>query len=272
MNKKNNSLIKIIMATGICIFDLLAVFVSSAAWFTAQRQVDQEANSFNVTNYTGLVTNISIYTLKNSSTNYVYNETPQVSYKVDTNGKLIKETSTTEPFSMGEYDQLESPNNSVLYIITLDGDIAREQKKVSFKATTTGIKENSPLTQGQLKSKDNSLSSIVKFHKLQNNSNDIALTDKQYDFSNTTLSDAYKFYTLKTSDITDTYIDTYQNSFSFINIDNLDSNTGANMYIEFICDYDTEAIEDIYNLNVGSEILDTETTIKFNQDWSMEIK
>ena len=44
------------------------------------------------------------------------------------------------------------------------------------------------------------------------------------------------------------------------------------MYIEFICDYDTEAIEDIYNLNVGSEILDTETTIKFNQDWSMEIK
>lgn len=167
MKSKNNSLMKIIMGTGVCIFDLFAVFVASAAWFTASRQVDQEADSFKVTNYTGLVTNISVYTLKERNTNYVYNETPSVSYDVDINGKLTKQNTNSKPFSMGEYDQLESPNNSVLYIITLDADIARNQKKVSFTANTTGTRETSPLTQGKLKADGNSLSSIVKFHKVE---------------------------------------------------------------------------------------------------------
>lgn len=272
MKKKLNSTIKIALATGISIFDLLTVFVASAAWFTANRQVDQEANSFNVTNYTGIVTNISIYELKDSSTNYIFKETATVSYNVDINGKLIKETTNTDPFTMGQYDQLDKPYNSVLYIITLDSDIARQQKKISFTANTTGLKDKSPLNQGNLKERDNSLSSIVQFHKMISQESDVVSSEKKFDFSNTTLSNPYKFYTLKTADVTTSYIDTYQNSFSFINIENLDTNSSDNMYIEFICDYDTEAIEDIYNLNVGNAILDTEDTIKFKQDWSMNIK
>ncbi len=274
--KNRNRNLKILLATEICVFDCLVAFIATAAWFTAQRLVTPNADAFQVTDYMGLVKNISIYPLQNPTTNYVYSSTAKVSYDVRENGKLVRTTENEDPFSMGLYDQLDTPYNSVLYIFTIDTGIAKEQKKINITAKTTGKEVDSPLNQGQLKETGNSLSSIVRFYKMNDDKSDAMIdtvTDERiFDFTSRSLADPCRFYTLKTSDITNTYIESYKDSFSFIRIDGLDTYTASEMYIEFICDYDTDALEGIYNLNVGSELLDSGKTIRFTQDWSMEIK
>lgn len=63
MKKAGNKNLKIIAATSMAIFSLMASFSAAFAWFTAMRHVEEESESFNVNTTDGSLTSITFHRL-----------------------------------------------------------------------------------------------------------------------------------------------------------------------------------------------------------------
>ena len=116
---------KIIAALCLSLFHLTVVFVASAAWFCVKRSVDESGDGFMTSNYNGFVKGISIHSQTDTDVK-AYNPTPVISYHTDKNGKLELDTGYKDktPFVMASYDQLESSEISVLYVLELNGAVS----------------------------------------------------------------------------------------------------------------------------------------------------
>lgn len=266
---------KIVSATAMALFNLTAIFIATAAWFTASRKVDSDGSGFEVVAYDGLVKSIKIYQ-QYEQNRYQYKENPSITYNVNpSTGAVLKHTTT----DIGLYDQFSSPENSVLYIIELDSMIAKNHSTINLTAKTETDKDDSPLLKELESLKENKLGSIVNFINI--NSGYVMDASKRDFTSATYLSNYNRFYRLpgeksihdETKTVTE--ID-YDSSFSLFSLDTSDiETTSDSIYLEYIVEYNTDALEYIYNLNLGSQILgemEDDTYIEFVQDWTVTIQ
>lgn len=273
MEKKT---LKIIASCSATIFSLFTVFVATAAWFTARRAVDNQADNFQVVCNNEIVEEISIHTLdENAGDNpYLYNETPVGYYRFDnpnTNVLYFHPNETTAPIGIGKYSIFEN-EKTMLFLYKFREDIKDEIfSNLKFMAKNLTLLDDSILKYDQstnqpktpLKASQNQLSSIIQFSALP-------LTSLP--------TDSYDFYSRK-SDIV-----RKETSFATINPEDantlsdyassltlLSSNDGTKYKgIALILSYHVDALEYLFNINLGNEVLDTEEEIKFNKvDFSL---
>ena len=90
-NSLRNKL-KIIASISLCVFSTISVFSGVLAWFTARRVQDPDSDSMKVVNPTGVFKQLTIHKwIKASSTssNYVFNSTPDIILKNDGNNNAL---------------------------------------------------------------------------------------------------------------------------------------------------------------------------------------
>ena len=250
---------RIIAATSMTVFSLAAVFVATAAWFTASRKVDSNGDGFEVVSYDGLVKSITGHELDSISGNTrTYKETPTLTYSVDS--KTGSVTMTGDKTSLGVYDTVQSQSVfSFLYVITFDAKVAKtKSSNINIIPSTTTTQENSLLNQS-IASSDNPMSSIVSFSY----GTSTTMTDGySIDFTN---KDHEEF--LEISPVS------YNTTLSGASIESSNITSDDEYYGFVYISYVTSNIEYIYSLNLGSEVLNLIKTssIKYKQDWKISI-
>lgn len=167
---KNNKL-KIIASTSMTIFSLATIFVATAAWFSATRNVGSKGDGFKVISYDGLVENISLYkqteysssTGGNNST-YTYGQ-KIVNIDVDDSGKLNYTKPNNNDKMMDAYDgfSYQTPI-SVLVLVKINTAVAKSHSD-GIQITPISTQTDSELKSNaeKLKATGNSLSNILQF-------------------------------------------------------------------------------------------------------------
>ncbi len=276
--------LKTIFTTSLVIFDLAIAFVSTTAWFVAARKVDADGDAFEVVAYDGLIESISLYPQDyetitsdgNETRNYKkrqYKNEPFEVYYIDSmTGNAIKSKDSTVN-SLGIYDQLESGADfSVLYSIKINNEVLKNRDFISIYTTTKTTKETSCLSsEGVLQKNDNSLCSIVSF-----NSKSSLETSEVFDYSSNPDFTSQTFYTLTTNDDKTTSLTDFSSSLSLLKKKKSELETASTgySYFEFIVEYDANALEYLYSLNLGRDVLDLDDDeyISFKQDYKIVIK
>ncbi len=257
--KKKTIFFKIIAATGMSIFSLAAVFIATAAWFTATRKIDSNGDGFEVVSYDGLVKSITGHELVSTFGNTrTYNNTPTLTHSIDS--KTGSVSMTGDKTSLGKYDAVLSQSVfSFLYVITFDAKVAKtKSSSINIIPSTTTSEENS-LQYQDIKSSDNPMSSIVTF---------------SYGTS-ATKNDGYSadFSNINHEEFLDVSPFSYKMTLSGIRIESSNITSDDEYYGFVYVSYETSNIEHIYSLNLGSEVLNSTTTtsITYKQDWKISI-
>ncbi len=266
--KKQRQTYKIIAATSLALFSLSAVFIASAAWFTASRKADSNGDGFEVTAYDGLVKKITAHPFLKTDENKgrIYDETASLTYTVDQKTGSVSLDDTTEK-SLGIYDSLEQQTTfSLLYVITLDASVAKTRESSIRIVPSTATSEEESLLKTDLKKKDNPMSSIITF---------------TYD-SNQDISDGY---TLSSIDSHEEFLSPnssspYKKALDGLSLspDAITGNTENEYYCFIYLSYEISNIEYIYSRNLGNSVLDEIDTssldngsITYKQDWILSI-
>lgn len=251
--------LKIIAATSMTIFTLAAVFVATTAWFTAARKVNADGDGFDVVSYDGLVKQITAHKLNSvSDGTRTYDKTAALTYTVD--AKTGSVTMTGDTASLGIYDSLQSETVfSFLYVITFDANVAKtKSSNINVVPSTTTDEENS-LLKKKIATTDNPMSSIISFSYDKSDSSDYGYS---IDFAN---KDHEEFLDISTS--------SYKQTLTGMSITPTSITSNDEYYGFVYVSYEISNIEYIYNLNLGSEVLNSISTsnITYIQDWKITI-
>lgn len=272
--KKRNSKLKTIAATSMSIFSLAAVFVSTIAWFTANRKVDSNGDGFIVTSYDGLVKGVTAHKLLSITEEgkYIFNySSPDITYTVSSNGKISTTDSIT---SIGKYDSMYNDIHfAVLFVITLDASIASNRNEsVRIVPSTTTPYTDSLFGDAKLKVSGNPMSSILQFS--YSSSYDLntvgAIDDKGNTYEKMSFSTPTALQNfISPGGTSDTY-KTVLNGYSIAK--DIFTDTTKDYYAYVILEYSIENIEYIYNLNLSSDVLTkVQSTVEYKQDWKISI-
>lgn len=169
------------------IFSLATIFVATAAWFSATRNVGSKGDGFKVISYDGLVENISLYkqTKYSSSTaggssTYTYGQ-KIVNIDVDDSGKLNYTKPNNNEKMMDAYDgfSYQTPI-SVLVLVKINTAVAKSHSD-GIQITPISTQTDSELKSNaeKLKATGNSLSNILQFSYI----NIANITDSNISFS-----------------------------------------------------------------------------------------
>ncbi len=300
---KHNKL-KLVSAIGLCSFSLVAVVVSTVAWFTAYRKADNENNNTTIITPTGILDYISLHQLKAYdyvNKKYQFDQTAVGTATVDEQNSIKYDGDFT--IEMGTYDDLEQ-HHPILMLIhlnkqypTSDDDDTVVNIYASANTTTyfgiEGTDEDgnptgepaTPIQPGYIQEGEevvenpdkNPLSSVVQFWTLpmiDNSESDVTTelnyhrndTDSTYDYEMPQLlDDADNHYT----NASFVKFNGYEFS-EFVQNRNIYTRTDEDVeYIAVIVDYYHEAIEYVYSKYIGYEPLDDR--IFFACDWNMVI-
>lgn len=274
MGKKHSLNLKIIAMTSMAVFSLAAVFVSTAAWFTVMRQVKTDGGGFLASKIAPVVKRVDIYekaTLpvqKGSEKNsYIYNKKRSLSY-IYSSDKRRTEGSQV-PIGIGTYSILED-TKSLLFLFTLDETKTEELKtsQLTVKTSTEDKDSLYTLDSGKVKrplstkGDENALSSIVSFSSFTDSSV-MTEVDQTYVVNKDSINDTYKNQSFVDSS---TYY-SYSPSISLTN-----PNLSSVSQIGVILEYNTNLIEHLYSINLGSNVMNTLSDIQFNNiDFSFHI-
>ena len=267
MGKKN---LKIIASCSATIFSLFTVFVATAAWFTAQRAVDNQADTFQVVCNNEIVEEISVHTLEENTQNnaYLYHSTPVGYYRFDnpnTNILSFTANQAKTPIGIGKYSIFEN-EKTMLFLYKFRDDIKDEvfsnlkftaKNKTSLEDSILNYDVSTSQPKTPLKAEKNQLSSIIQFSALPLT----AIPTDSFDFSSSKSrieENETSFATINPND-TDR-LSNYASSLSLL------SSTDGTKYkgIALILSYHVDALEYLFNINLGNEVLDTEEEIKFD--------
>lgn len=282
---KNNKL-KIIAATSMTVFSLAVVFVATAAWFSANRNVGSKGDGFEVVSYDGLVMNISLYRQTyyssskadgNSRYTYTYGQ-KIVNIDVDNSGKLNYTKPNDNDKMMDPYDGFfyQTPI-SVLVLIKINTAVAKSHSDgiqitpISTK-TTNELKSNAE----RLKSTGNSLSNILQFSYI-----DIAnKTDSNFSFSTSEFIQDGNNRKLEsfmsTSSGDNGTVADYKSILSGnrYKYDSYKNQSGDSFYIGCIFEYNTTNIEYIYSINIANDAIKLDSinsSLTYIQDFYFRI-
>lgn len=268
--------VKMVAAIGLCSFSLVAVVVSTVAWFTAFRakENDGEMKVYTPDKIFKKLTIHEMTDIDYANVTYDFNKTPiaTATYNEDTNNVDYSENFTIE---MDTYDDLEQ-NHPVLMLIELNDTItATAQDPITVYAYCSneeyfGLPDEDGNPKKPIQETGNPLSSVVAFYSH-------AYTTNEFNSSTITKETTYRFPMAEFDSASGfnratfaTFDDTTMEYVSFDQHKRLwYSETATVNYIAVICDYYRPAIEFVYSTYLSEEVL--EDTIYFTCDWSMVI-
>lgn len=307
---RNSKPLKLVAATSVVIFTLLACFSGVFAWFTSVRAQDTSGNSMAIDSISGKFYKLSLhrhvegtgdFEPGSTATTVSFNKEAEASVTIKSwNPRDLEKTNMDNALLMGNYNP-NHQSDPVLMLIELndsytieegssykinasitkpvEGSDTYEADVTSFKKRY-GLKDTDPLEPEfigknvgyafDVTTDDNPLSSIVKYYSTAYedvDALDAITSETSYDISKSSLTTTGSFFTMTTStDGTMTYNEDFDDTKDFYV-----ANAGETVkYIAVIFDYYSEALEYIYNINLGDEKLD-EDIIKFKCDWNMVV-
>jgi len=283
--RKDNKNLKIICATSISIFSLLAVFMGTIAWFGANRLVKGDNGDISVTSPSGMFKQLTFHRLVSNpydDAKYSFNQTPIGTITViDWNNKTAKYTPQDDgvkTVDMDKYSILEH-RHPMLLLIELDKayDISEVNIVVDGITSTTGFvgDRNSGI---QLAKTGNPLSSIVHFATYAYTS--VAFNGVKATYSSTNVyqfdkpaETEFKAFTNFPSDENYEFLKNF--NFYSSSTDTDRTIKGSNetkteiKYLPIIMDYSDRALEYIYSSYLGESIL--KENLSYSWDWEMQI-
>ena len=275
--KKSDNKIKLVAACAVALFSVITCVTGTIAWFTASRISNNDNDSLQVVCPNGVFSRLSIHTCVNiTNSTYQFNQTEQGSITYNTSRRELDKAGNAT-ISMGTYDLLER-HHPILLLIQLDKQytvsaefplIIHANTEEPFIGTRT---DANPVTR-----LGNPLSSVVEFSsngytaseynafKVTNgysyvDENEETISYNTIDMAIPTTTDS--FVKFSNDGITYNGFDSSLNLFEPDNGDNIE-------YISIIFDFYETALDYIYNVFLGNEIL--EEQIGFVCDWEMII-
>lgn len=295
MKVKENNL-KIIAATMLCIFTLFSVFVSTIAWFLANRYRTLDGEGFITSKIPCIITSVSVYNqaevINDSSTytkQFVFEQTPSITYTISENDSV---TSTGSQPSLGTYDIFEE-SRSLLFVFEINPEIYNQNEEISLSINciTDTTLDDSLFGSGDsnnhnytLKSSGNPQSSIIQFSSCISFDSDEKLNalKKTYTYADSISASVFDFTdesftsSLNTTSgfatvDNDLKLQDYSQKCSFYSASN-QTISSLPKYIAMVVSYNENAFQYIYNANLGNDVTFSEENINFdNCDWSLEI-
>ncbi len=293
MKRTGNKNLKIISATLMAIFSLMACFTATYAWFAAQRKADNGADAFKVEGYSEKLKQITFHEMVSKSVGNTYAEstfrfnkeaTGKIEYNPNT--KQYTKTGNTN-IALDNYDALEHEQPLLLIIELSDEYGSNSNDGVVIAASTQS--DDQVFIGERVIDEDNEQSPAYSLddpdHVL-----DVIDGKTYYGFSNAVGFYANSYTEDSFDDAfssTSTYnLTNLNNRKSFVNINNYDdsstftnhispiiSATGGIKYVTIVIDYYADAIEYIYSTFLGNTTLedDYEGWLYFLCDWSLEV-
>lgn len=269
MNKNTQRKMKLIASTSVTIFTLFVCFVSSFAWFAANRKADADGSGFITTAGVSKIKRIDIYPEVSdsetgiSTTDYLYSSISYCSYTKETGWVSSSSSTLSSPIQLGVYS-MDDPTHSVLVLFTLQETLTSYQMDITTTTTfdESSVKANGNAAANKINETSNPLSSFIDFN-YANLSSALEASDSTFDLSsNINSSNALSF--VNSSDPQTNY-ETKKT------ITNSSEQTN---YIALIVEYNTTVVNYIfYTLNFSNTILgDENAKIPFTCDWSIDLK
>ena len=123
--RKNNKTIKIIAATSMTLFSLLAVFSASIAWFSSNKEVNNNGASMKIDVLEGRLHNVFVYPYNSANSNATtlsFDKTPLASYEYDwATNKMVPDEDNPSSWYMGDFTSLDK-EHPLLMIFAFDKD------------------------------------------------------------------------------------------------------------------------------------------------------
>ena len=270
--KKNKKNFKILTATGMCLFSLVAVFTATIAWFAAHKKVNASGMLVQAHKSGSSFSTITVHkALISECTNdrYVFSTKKELISAVNENGTTSVGGDT---IAMDQYSDI-GPSQPILLLFTLPDDTSVDNSiYLEGICTYTGNSAQYIASLSNLNtSNTQKLSSIVTF----------------YGRTSTANSSYFTFDDVTTKKITFSRNSTYLTTSSFVTasnntISNFTKNielydgaavnkgdTGEAEYIKYVAivmDYNEDAINYIYNVN------NNPGEIHYAIDWKMNMR
>ena len=278
--RKSNKTFKMIAATGVAIFSLTAVFSATIAWYAANKDVKGDGLNIKVNDVDRLFSKMTLhkYLGKDSSGNLLFNQTAGGTFTF--NGSTTAYNGSNDAKQMGDYS-LDKPRHPLLAIIELNQTVDTSKTHFSISATTKQpflgeFVNGQPVL--ELKETGNPLSSIIRFFTdhfediddIPSGSVSLGdLTIDAYSFANPADANWDAFVEFTKSGEQLVYSDWYNDKVI------IDSSTFAATekkvtYVSMVFDYYDDAINFVYNMYLGDEILSAEY-VNFACDWTLVI-
>lgn len=268
--------IKMVAAVALCSFSVVAVAVSTIAWFTAYRSKGSEGG-MRIYTPDKIFKKMTIHEIVNidyANVKYSFDKDPIASATYNkTTGRV--ETSENFTIEMDTYNDLEQNHPVLMLVELIDTITATSDDPITVYASSSnteyfGVPDETGNPKNEILREGNPLSSVVAFYtkayttaELNNASITTATT---YDFPIAELDNTSGF----TRETFSTFDDTTMEFIGFTQNKRLwGTETATVNYIAIICDYYRPAIEFVYSTYLSEEVL--EDTIYFTCDWSMVI-
>lgn len=293
IGKKN---LKIIAATSMAIFSLLATFTASFAWFVSRIEEGDDIDDFVVRTTSGKFKSLTFHTLNSKSMHDTYEEstfsfnkealgtisydwtTTSFSYSGNTNPALdgYDYLDREQPILMmielvEEYDSANGDVVDISLITDLNNQVFIGERDETDSTPlydlldTTYIVDTGTVVRDEQEVSVNyyGLSNAVQFYPIQLSQNDYTTLNSGDYYTFTNLSNVKSFVSITNSD----------DSSSFSNTVNIIQTSGKVKYIAIIMDYYSDAIEYIYSTFLGDSTLEGtyEGFLYFKCDWKMEV-
>lgn len=252
MGKTLRSPLRILAATSVAIFSLLAVFTSTAAWFDSTRNLNNGANEMQIRE-TDAFNSVSLYeAVYADKDNYYFSSTP------------VASSSQAIPMGVGDSPfKSDDPYHPILLIVeytsAVDEAYVFASTNSSFICDTATEVSRNPLTQAE----GNPLSSIVRFYS---NGFASAIPTTTYEGNG-----AYHFTvsSLTSAWTNQSFVTPSGTSMSFNGRPCLyySGETQVNR-VAIIIEYNVDAINFISSYYMGNELLNED--ISFVCDWTLE--
>lgn len=273
MKKISKTTTKIICATCVTIFSLLAVFSGTFTWFTAKRALTlKDDPSFGVVRTETSIHSIKFFpylgrtTSDPDATNQYFGFDPNPSCTIGVDNGTASITQGTANFTLGKF-YITDPHHPLLMLVEVDGPDAIIELET----------ESTYITNGPLAAVNNKLSSVIQtsyvtFASLPTASNkDLYTYDNQGNISSTTTSTSCISVLKDDLEGEQSFakFDAKGNLSSFdptICIFNGVEVSGTYSYVGIVFDYYNIALQDIFSYFLGDPILDE--GVSFTCDWS----
>ena len=263
--KSGNTTVKIIAATSLVAFTLVASFSAAIAWFAGIRNNITEGSGYDVKPISGQLDTLTIHELveddefvRDGSNIVGYNFNPTWTSKITMNWTTGQPQYDNKNPSLGKYSLLQK-TNPLLLVFNLTGTYAANEIKITGK---TPQQYTADQYQTMASSSGNPLSWVVKFSSKTVSAETMANSD--YTILNSSLSQEGHF-----ANITD---DGTFNAFSQTATMYQGADTTSVRHVCIVLDYYANAMEYFYMANLGRDFInDIENDVIFNVDWTMVI-
>ena len=280
--------IKLVSAIGLCSFSVVAIAVSTIAWFTSIKVVDNSNNGMRVispNSYFDYMTLHEVVNVDYANQTYQFDRTEKGRAYLDGDTGAVL-TSDNFEVEMEEFSLME-PYHPVLMLIHLNKEYNLDDENEEIDHVNVYAEsENTDYfarmgTDGnpanEIQQTGNPLSSVVAFYAKSYLSTDAAIaTAGSYEGSEKTYT-TYNFpmpeLVANTGFTRTTFVQFNETTSEYDSFDSTQNlfraTTGKHEYIAIIVNYYSYALEYVYSTYLSNPILNE--TIEFSCDWSMVI-